>query len=812
MKKTILLKTMLLLCALIAGSSSSWADEYVKVTADDQLVSGDVYIIATSSAVATAYSSNSLTTTGTGFTESDGTITTTTATPMEFTLGLVAGNYTLKMSDGKFLGYNTKTNFRNSATDGTDTKEQWWITNNATYNLFTIVSVSSDGGRYIGTGNDVFKPYAISNLETYAPATLYKKKVAAVATPTFSPGAGTYTSPQTVTISCATEGASIYYTVTGETPTSSSTLYTGPIEVSYMTLIKAIAIKGSDASSVAQALYEFITIEHAGTKYDPYTVADARAAIDAGVGVTGVYATGIVSGIVTAYNATYENISFNISTDGLTTSPQLQAYRCIKGDADSDPDVADINVGDVVVVKGDLVKYGETYEFKQDNVLISLTHPAVPTVTVTPTSLTGFTYEEGNGPSAAQTISVSGSNLKSGFSLALGADTGYELSFEENGVYNNYVMFDPTDGAVAATTVYVRMKAGLAAGTYNENIYVNSTDFDIKTIALEGSVTVPEAPNVTWDLSKKTYDEITDEDLVTWSSTYATMTNSSESGGTKATNYLGGDTNSRTSSRFYASNTLTITPASGYAITSVVFTATSSGYANALANSTWTNATATVNDKIVTVTPDDVTNAFSAVISGTCGFTEVKVYYEAIPRSVNATIGAAGYATFSSNYAVDFSATSIEVYTAAVSGDKVILTEVASKKVPAKTGVVLKGETANANVIASADALTGNELVVSDGTVKGGDGIYVLANKSAGVGFYKVASTVTIPAGKCYLSTIVTTAPDFLGFDGETTGINAVNGSEFMVNGSDIYNLNGQRVAQPTKGLYIVNGKKVILK
>lgn len=42
MKKTILLKTMLLLCALIAGSSSSWADEYVKVTADDQLVSGDV--------------------------------------------------------------------------------------------------------------------------------------------------------------------------------------------------------------------------------------------------------------------------------------------------------------------------------------------------------------------------------------------------------------------------------------------------------------------------------------------------------------------------------------------------------------------------------------------------------------------------------------------------------------------------------------------------------------------------------------------------------------------------------------------------
>ena len=46
--------------------------------------------------------------------------------------------------------------------------------------------------------------------------------------------------------------------------------------------------------------------------------------------------------------------------------------------------------------------------------------------------------------------------------------------------------------------------------------------------------------------------------------------------------------------------------------------------------------------------------------------------------------------------------------------------------------------------------------------------------------------------------------------EGGTTGINAVNGEGFMVNG--YYNLNGQRVAKPTKGLYIVNGKKVVIK
>ena len=50
-----------------------------------------------------------------------------------------------------------------------------------------------------------------------------------------------------------------------------------------------------------------------------------------------------------------------------------------------------------------------------------------------------------------------------------------------------------------------------------------------------------------------------------------------------------------------------------------------------------------------------------------------------------------------------------------------------------------------------------------------------------------------------------------LNFGDETTGINAVNGSEFKVNG-EYYNLAGQRVANPTKGLYIVNGKKVVVK
>jgi Chitobiase/beta-hexosaminidase C-terminal domain/Legume lectin domain len=77
-----------------------------------------------------------------------------------------------------------------------------------------------------------------------------------VATPTFSPAGGTYTSAQSVTISDATSGATIYFTSNGNTPTTSSTEYTGPITVSSTETLKAIAVAtGEDDSAVASAAY-----------------------------------------------------------------------------------------------------------------------------------------------------------------------------------------------------------------------------------------------------------------------------------------------------------------------------------------------------------------------------------------------------------------------------------------------------------------------------------------------------------------------------------------------------------------------------
>ncbi len=95
-----------------------------------------------------------------------------------------------------------------------------------------------------------------TGMNTSATATATYTIQSQVATPTFTPVGGSYASAQSVTITSATSGATIYYTTNGTTPTSSSTLYTGAINVATSQTLKAIATKsGFFDSNVATAAY-----------------------------------------------------------------------------------------------------------------------------------------------------------------------------------------------------------------------------------------------------------------------------------------------------------------------------------------------------------------------------------------------------------------------------------------------------------------------------------------------------------------------------------------------------------------------------
>jgi hypothetical protein len=88
-----------------------------------------------------------------------------------------------------------------------------------------------------------------------------------VATPAFSPAGGTYTSSVTVTISDATSGATVYYTTNGSTPTTASSVYSGPIAITQTTTLKAMAAaSGMANSAVASATY---TLQTATPTFDP---------------------------------------------------------------------------------------------------------------------------------------------------------------------------------------------------------------------------------------------------------------------------------------------------------------------------------------------------------------------------------------------------------------------------------------------------------------------------------------------------------------------------------------------------------------
>ncbi|MCX6309184.1 MAG: hypothetical protein NTY32_10270 [Bacteroidia bacterium] len=104
---------------------------------------------------------------------------------------------------------------------------------------------------------------------------------------------------------------------------------------------------------------------------------------------------------------------------------------------------------------------------------ITITYSLDPAVYATPTSLSGFAYMVGTGPSTSQSVSLTGSNL-TGFTdnLTVTAPTNFEVSMD-NTTFGGSALVPFTSATLNATTIYVRLKAGLSGGNYTaENVVI----------------------------------------------------------------------------------------------------------------------------------------------------------------------------------------------------------------------------------------------------------------------------------------------------------------------------------------------------
>ncbi len=155
-----------------------------------------------------------------------------------------------------------------------------------------------------------------------------------------------------------------------------------------------------------------------------------------------------------------------------------------------------------------------------------------------------------------------------------------------------------------------------------------------------------------------------------------------------------------------------------------------------------------------------------------------------------------------------------KVFQVALSGDQLTMTEVAGREIPAGKAVILKSTAASITLTPAATTATleGNQLQGTTTTIDGSAGnIYVLSKGAKGVGFYKLSSTGTIGANKAYLTySGGTGAREFFPIEGNVTGIEMPKAATTNSD-AEVYDLQGRQVANPTKGLYIVNGKKVFI-
>lgn len=674
----------------------------------------------------------------------------------------------------------------------------------------------------------------------------------------------------------------IYYTTNGNSPLLDASgnpneytyEYTSPITISStQTVFNAIGRKNSgttgEVAGVVFLIKEPVVTTGSGTQEDPYTVADALALLADGQTPTGVYVKGIVSQ-VDEVSTQHGNATYWISDDG-TTDNQMEAYRGKYLENANFTSEDQIQVGDEVVVTGNIVLYGNNKipEFSQGNYLYSLTRntPEVAKYylhygTGNDWSDAEFTYNDEAGTYTATLPVVDGTEFKVKYGLEsaseftwYGGDKGneptcrihdewykdiplitpgdnFEIQLSEpttltftldpdaltltvtgwpeapvEGAEKYVLVTDAselTDGdeiifvAVGSATVSgssVNFTKAMADANTEKHIF-NVTDV---TVNEDNTVTVND------NVSKWTLGSVEGTTTANW--TFKNGNNYLAATGTSKNNYL------ETIEEVNANSIATIEFENNVA--SVIFTSDNRNVLSYNNNSD---------------TGDNTKARFSCYANVQNQQNQsLYIYKKQLLTTIDVTIGETGYATL---YYSDMNLVVPEGVTATTY--KVAEGSLAESKtyepndvIPAATGVVLytakpatynfaitsqDGEADADNMLQGTDAAT----TISEAGYK----YYILSKSKDGqkIGFYyqnEDGSAVNNGAHKAYLPVPEAAAGGAKGwsFDGEATGIRSIEAGAGVEN-AVIYNLSGIRMNSQNlpKGIYIVNGKKMVVK
>lgn len=614
-----------------------------------------------------------------------------------------------------------------------------------------------------------------------------------VAVPTLSLAEGTYWGKQTLTIGVPEGAAGVQYTLDGTDPKESNTAEqitkATNLELSATTTVRAIAVDNNDNYSKEVSRTYTFAPSIANTKETAYTTVEAIAIINKTsaeqLAAENVYVKGVVSKI-DFYDAKYKSITYWLDDNA------FQVYSGKGLDNKDFNSKDDIEIGANVIICGKIKKFNKnTYEFDKENYLVEYNAPVEKVL---------------------KSIAISGEATKTTYKEG--------EAFDPTGLVVTATYDDESTRVVTNGVKWTCTPETLILGTTEVNV---TATYGEKTASKTVVVTVTEAPKtVDIDLTKDQTTTAT-TDKLEWLGEIVTVTANKAKAGTDANNYYPGTTGKTyTSTRFYKNSTLTFTPAPFVVLGEITYDATTDSYANVMAKCTWTNATAKQNGKIVAITPIDGTKPVSAKISDTTGGKSFSINYS-LANETSLTLVAKSndiyYATFSSASACEFAGA--DVFTVNVEGENIVLNEVASKQVPANTGVLVKS-TANAVTVIrleSAPAIEGTNLLKpASEQMTEGFKYYKLAydnyTEKSGLGFYWGAAeggAFTVKPGLAYLAVPQAQAANVKGFsfDGTQTGINGV---EATTAKGAIYNLNGQRVEKAQRGIYIQNGKKFIVK